>query len=205
MLTQVLSTQQPDAITRAARELKKGNLVAFPTDTVYGLGAAVNDSLAIEKLYIVKKRPTSKAIPVLIGDQTDLGVVAPQMGDFSQVLADYFWPGPLTLVVTRSPDLPQVLSAAPTIGVRMPDHADALRLLNVTGPLGVTSANLSGKPNALSADEVLAQLNGEIAIILDGGTCPGGTASTVVDCTGREPFILRQGPISFDQLKSVLD
>ena len=205
MKTNILSAKQPHAIKLAAHALLQGELVAFPTDTVYGLGVLVDDSHAIQQLYIVKSRPASKAIPVLIGKPADLEMVTSQLGKYARKFADEFWPGPLTLVVTRNPSLPVALSTAETIGVRMPDHPAALRLLNTVGPLAVTSANLSGKSNALSAGEVLQQLDGKIPIILDGGTCPGGTPSTVVDCTGAEPHILRQGPISLEQLISVMN
>lgn len=205
MKTNILSARQPHTIKFAVHALMRGELVAFPTDTVYGLGALVDDPRAIRQLYIVKSRPASKAIPVLIGKPADLESITSKMGNYARIFADSFWPGPLTLVVPRSPDLPDELSAGATIGVRMPDHPAALRLLIAAGPLAVTSANLSGKSNALSAGEVLDQLGGKITIILDGGICPGGTPSTVVDCTGAQPRILRQGPISLEQLISVMN
>jgi len=205
MKTNIISAKQKDAIKLAANALMQGELVAFPTDTVYGLGAMVDDPCAIERLYIVKNRPASKAIPVLIGKPADLEMITSQLGEYARKFAEKFWPGPLTLVVICNPSLPNTLSATATIGVRIPDHPVALRLLNAAGPLAVTSANLSGQSNALSAGEVLDQLGRKIPIILDGGICPGGRPSTVVDCTGAEPYILRQGPISLEQLKSVLN
>ena len=205
MKTNIISAKQKDAIKLAANALMQGQLVAFPTDTVYGLGALVDNPRAIEGLYIVKGRSASKAIPVLIGEIDNLEIVSSHLGEYARKFADKFWPGPLTLVINRHPGLPQALSAGATIGVRMPDHPAALRLLNAAGPLAVTSANLSGQSNALSAGEVLDQLGRKIPIILDGGICPGGRPSTVVDCTGAEPYILRQGPISLEQLKSVLN
>ncbi len=184
--------------------MKNNELVAFPTDTVYGLGALISSSSAIEQLYAVKGRDTAKAIAVLVGDIAALAQVASSMGELAERLAERFWPGPLTLVVNRRPDLPVNLSPLPTIGVRMPDHLVALELLNCAGPMAVTSANLSGAANTTTAQQVFDQLQGRIPMILDGGQTPGGQPSTVVDCTGEQPIILRQGPISFNQLQTAL-
>ncbi|MBI4732196.1 MAG: L-threonylcarbamoyladenylate synthase, partial [Chloroflexi bacterium] len=116
--------------------------------------------------------------------------------EMALTLAARYWPGPLTLVIPKHPALPEAVSAAPTVGVRVPDHAAARALLQAAGPLAVTSANLSGRSSASTAEEVLAQLGGRIPLILDGGKTPGGVPSTVVDCLGAEPKILREGPIS---------
>jgi L-threonylcarbamoyladenylate synthase len=153
----------------------------------------------------VKGRESAKAIAVLLGSPTDLPRVAETMGAAASRLAECFWPGALTLVVPRRPDLPENLSPLPTIGVRMPDHPTALELLRLAGPLAVTSANLSGLNSTTTAQEALAQLGGRIQVILDGGRTPGGQPSTVVDCTGAEPVILRQGPITPEQIFSVLN
>jgi tRNA threonylcarbamoyl adenosine modification protein (Sua5/YciO/YrdC/YwlC family) len=119
-------------------------------------------------------------------------------------LAARFWPGPLTLVLPKQKGLPEELSAQPTIGVRMPDHPVTLALLRRAGPLAVTSANISGAASSVTAQEVFAQLGGRIPLILDGGRTPGGVSSTVVDCTGREPRILRLGPISLKEIQKAL-
>jgi L-threonylcarbamoyladenylate synthase len=178
--------------------------VAFPTDTVYGVGALVSDAQAIARLYEVKGRGSEKAIPILLSDPAELDQVAFEVGEMARRLAARFWPGPLTLVVPKRPSLPEALSAQPTVGVRMPDHSVALALMRQTGPLAVTSANISGAASSVTAEEVLAQLGGRIPLILDGGRTPGGISSTVVDCTGLEPRILRVGPISLqDILKSL--
>lgn len=161
-------------------------MVAFPTDTVYGLAASAYHPAAIEQLYFVKGRGADKAIAILIGDPTTLAQVAADISPDAARLAVCFWPGPLTLVVARHPDLPSILSPLPTIGVRMPDHPIALEILRRAGPLAVTSANLSGHPNTTTAQEVAAQLGGLIPLILDGGVTPGGQPSTVLDCTGPE-------------------
>lgn len=200
METKQIKTNHPDAIPTALELLQAGNLVAFPTDTVYGLGADLLSPEAIEKLYQVKEREHLKAIPVLLSNPAALDQITSGMNVLARRLADRFWPGPLTLVVPAHPRLPENLSPLPTIGVRMPDHPDALALLEASGPLAVTSANRSGQENTLTAGQVYAQLAGKIPLILDGGPTPGGSPSTVVDCTGPEPVILRSGPITLAEL-----
>jgi L-threonylcarbamoyladenylate synthase len=199
-MTEIIPSDDPEALSKALGILRSGGLVAFPTDTVYGLGALVSEARSIENLYAVKGRDAAKAIPVLIGDPSDLAQVAAEVSPTVQRLIARFWPGPLTLVVPRRRDLPEILSAFPTVGVRMPAHPAALALIRHTGPLAVTSANLSGQPSASTAQEVLSQLGGRIPLIIDGGRTPGGVASTVVDCTTDHLRILRSGPISLEQL-----
>jgi L-threonylcarbamoyladenylate synthase len=202
--TQLIAAADPEALSRALEVLRRGGLVAFPTDTVYGVGVSAFDPAGIEQLFTVKGRDTSKAIAVLLGDAADLPRVTAGMNPLAGRLAERFWPGPLTLVVSRHPGLPAALSPQPTIGVRMPDHPVALELLRRAGPLATTSANLSGQASPVTAQEVMDQLGGRIALVLDGGRTPGGLASTVVDCTGSAPVILRQGPLSLEELLAVL-
>lgn len=202
--TFVVPSDDPGALQQALDILHSGGLVAFPTDTVYGLGALANDLRSIERLYAVKGRDSSKAIPLLISDPSELGKVAAQVDSRTQRLAVRYWPGPLTLVVPRHASLPHILTPYPTVGVRMPDHPVALALIRRTGPLAVTSANLSGQPSAETAQEVLSYLGGKIELVLDGGRTPGGVSSTVVDCSSAELKILRQGPISLEELYFVL-
>ena len=205
MKTTILAAKHLGSLEFAQQLLLEDRLVAFPTDTVYGVGALAFSSGAIEQLYLVKGRDTAKAIAVLLGDITALEQVTSSMGPLAERLAQRFWPGPLTLVVSRHPDLPSNLSPLPTIGVRMPDHPVTLELLNHTGPMAVTSANLSGGSNAITAQQVFDQLNGRIPLILDGGQTLGGQPSTVVDCTGDQLVILRQGPLTHVQLQAALD
>lgn len=205
METLILPAHSNDTFERAIRILGGGGLVAFPTDTVYGLGASAWNAEAIEQLFRVKGRESVKAIAVLIGSLVDLPRVAEEMGPAASCLAEDFWPGALTLIVPRHPDLPKNLSPLPTIGVRMPDHPAALELLRRTGPLAVTSANLSGLSSTTTAEEVLAQLGSLIPLVVDGGRTPGGQPSTVVDCTQAEPQILRQGPITPEQISAALN
>ena len=203
METILIPVNHPEAMLAAQDILNKGGLVAFPTDTVYGLGVPVFNGKAIEGIYWAKKRPVEKSIPILIGEVDDLLKVALNIPEKAMKLASRFWPGPLTLVVPKRPELPAQVSSSPTVGVRIPDHSMARQLLILVGPMAVTSANLSGQPSPSTAGEVMSQLSGRINLILDGGTTPGGVPSTVVDCTGSELQVLREGPISKDDILSV--
>jgi len=204
MKTEYISAERPIAISHAADVLLHGGLVAFPTDTVYGLAAYPFQAESVERLFVAKGRDNQRAIAILVGDPAHLKLVATEMGPMATALAHRFWPGPLTLIVPRHPALPGVLSPLDTIGVRMPNHPVALGLLRKVGPLAVTSANLSGSSNALTAQEVRLQLGGRIHLILDGGKTPGGVPSTVVDCTGAQPTVLRQGPVSLEEISAAL-
>jgi L-threonylcarbamoyladenylate synthase len=204
MKTEILAADHPVAFLHALDVLRNGGVLAFPTDTVYGLAAYPFTEEMVERLYVAKGRNSTKAIAILIGDMADLKQIVSDMPQLALNLATHFWPGPLTLVLSGQDSLPKNLSTNRTIGVRMPNHPVALSLLRQAGPLAVTSANLSGKGNANSAEEVLEQLGGKIHLILDGGVTPGGVPSTVVDCTSPEPVILREGPISLDWIKAVL-
>jgi L-threonylcarbamoyladenylate synthase len=204
MKTIILPTRNDDTIPRALEILKRGGLVAFPTDTVYGVGALAFDAAAVESIYSAKDRPVDKAIPILIGGPEDLDKVTANIPPIAAKLAARFWPGALTLVVPKHPDLPEVISGGPTVGVRVPDHPVARELLRAAGPMAVTSANLSGEASPNTAEEVSRQLNGRIPLILDGGETPGGVPSTVVNCLGTEPVILRQGPVTMKDIQFVL-
>lgn len=204
MKTEILPAASQNAITSALQVLLSGGLVAFPTDTVYGVGAIAFDERAVESIYAAKARPVEKAIPVLIGDTGDLSRVAEEIPEAAARLIARYWPGPLTVLVPKKPVLPGVISATSTVGVRVPDHEVARALLRTAGPMAVTSANLSGQPSPVTAREVFEQLNGRIALILDGGKTPGGVPSTLVDCTGAEIQILREGPISKEELLNTI-
>jgi len=202
MKTIVGPAHSPDAIQQALAILRKGGLVAFPTDTVYGVGALAFDGKAVESIYAAKGRPVEKAIPVLIGDESDLEKVGMDIPAIAHKLASRFWPGPLTVLVPKKPTLPETVSATETVGVRVPDHEVARALLRAAGPMAVTSANISGQPSPSTAEEVFTQLNGRIPLIIDGGKTPGGVPSTLVDCTGEKIKILREGPLSLEDLLS---
>jgi len=204
MKTEILSAHSPQAIPKALEILRMGGLVAFPTDTVYGIGALAFDEKAVESIYAAKERPVEKAIPVLIGDQADLSKVAEDIPLLATKLIARFWPGPLTVLFPKKSSLPAVVSATSTVGVRVPDHLVARNLLQLAGPMAVTSANISSQPSPVTADEVYKQLGGRLALIIDGGKTPGGVPSTLVDCTGDEIQILRDGPISKVQLLNAI-
>jgi L-threonylcarbamoyladenylate synthase len=192
-------------IERALQVLRNGGIVAFATDTVYGLGALAFDNQAIESIYAAKDRPIEKAIPILIGDLEDLDKISDDIPNMALRLAARFWPGALTCVIPKKSTLPPAVSSTPTIAVRIPDHPDTRALLRSAGPMAVTSANISGQPSPSTAQEVYNQLKGRIALILDGGKTIGGIPSTLVDCTSENPLILREGPISLPDLLAVLE
>jgi L-threonylcarbamoyladenylate synthase len=205
MKTEIVSASLSESISGALQILQAGGLVAFPTDTVYGVGALAFDGKAVESIYSAKDRPVEKAIPVLIGDPDDLEKVGSDIPDSAHRLASRFWPGPLTIVVPKRSELPEVVSATMTVGVRVPDHKVARALLRAAGPMAVTSANISGQQSPVTAQEVYEQLAGRIDLILDGGKTPGGVPSTLVDCTTSQLTVLREGPISLEELISALD
>jgi L-threonylcarbamoyladenylate synthase len=204
MNTEILSASSPNAITSALEVLLSGGLVAFPTDTVYGVGCLAFHQDAIEAIYVAKDRPIEKAIPVLIGDNEDVIKVAEEIPIFAMKLINRFWPGPLTVLVPKKPTLPEAISATSTVGVRVPDHDVARAILRLAGPMAVTSANISGQPSPRRAGQVFAQLRGRIALIIDGGETPGGIPSTLVDCTGDQIQVLREGPISKEELLKIV-
>ena len=185
------------ARAEAVARLRAGEIVALPTDTVYGIAADLALPDAIERLFAAKRRPPDKAVALLLADAAQaevLGIVGPA----ARVLAARFWPGGLTLVLPRRPEarLPDVLAAgAPTVGLRVPDHPAPRALAAALGPLPTTSANLSGQTDARDAAEVAATLGGAVALVIDGGPIRGGPGSTVVDCSVERPRVLRSGAI----------
>ncbi len=202
--TEILAADKTGSLERAAGLLRSGHLVAFPTDTVYGVGAPVFDAASVAAIYVAKERPPEKAIPVLIADEADLPRIADAVPESAHVLIARFWPGALTLVLPMRPDVPEIVSRDATVAVRIPDLDVTRALLRLTGPLAATSANRSGQPSPVTAVQVMAQLNGRIAAVLDGGVCPGGVASTVVDCLSSPPRVLRESGISIAALRAVL-
>ncbi len=204
MKTEIIPISDPTAIPTALELLSAGELIAFPTDTVYGMGTFAFNAKVAHHIYNVKKRPPDKALPILLGDLSQIPLVAIDLPDSALKLAEYFLPGALTLVVPKHPDIPEEVSSLNTVGIRIPDHAFTRALLNAAGPMAVSSANISGQPSPVSAEDVYAQLNGSLPLILDGGRAPGGASSTVVDCTQEKIVILRHGPISQEMLQAAL-
>jgi L-threonylcarbamoyladenylate synthase len=194
----VLPGSDPRNVVRAVEALRAGRVVAFPTDTVYGLGAHSAMATAIERLYRIKGRERRKAIPLLLSCAEEVSKVSSQVPAIAWRLAERFWPGAVTLVLPRSSSVLDVLTAgADSIAVRVPAHALALQLISELGvPLAATSANLSGHPEATTAQEVLDALGKRVRLVLDGGRCPGSVASTVVDVTTDPPTIRRRGMLA---------
>jgi L-threonylcarbamoyladenylate synthase len=190
----------------AIEVLRSGGLVAMPTDTVYGIGVALDAEDGLARLFAAKDRPLDRAVVLLVADleqAASVGVLSPP----ARLLADRFWPGGLTLVLRQVPDagLPAALTGgAATIGVRIPDHESPRALARALGPLPVTSANLSGQPDARDAAAVLVHLGSRIDLVLDGGPARGGVPSTVVDCSGKLPRIRRAGVIAPDAVFTLL-
>ena len=206
MKTQILSINDPDTFNVAVGIIRAGGVVAFPTDTVYGIGADLWSEKAIDRLYQVKGRSYDKAIPILIANliQLDQVVDHTRLNPQALQLMHAFWPGAMTLILPKHNSVPTRLSAYPTVGVRMPNLSALLQLLTQTGPLAVTSANRSGQPDAFTAQQVEEDLSGRIELILDGGTTAGASPSTVVDCSTDEIKILRQGEITQAMIATAL-
>jgi len=178
----------------------------FPTDTVYGVGCDLWQIEAVERLYWAKQRPANMAIPILVSGPAQVMQVASEIPALFTPLVERHWPGGLSVVMRRRALVPDILCAGrDTVAVRMPAHPLALRLIaEMGGVLGVTSANLSGRQAARTAQEALAGLKGRVAIVLDGGPCPGGVASSIVDLTADPPTLLRQGALDANTLREVL-
>ncbi len=200
-----LAIDDPGALERAAELLRRGELVAFPTDTVYGVGANAFLERAVERLFRVKKRPVDLPIPLLLSEETVMETVCIDIPPVAWRLAARFWPGGLSLVLVRSQMVPDAVTAGgSTVAVRVPDLPPLRELTRRLGaPLAATSANLHGQPPPVTADEVESVLGGCIPLLLDGGACPGGVASTVLDLTVQPHAILRPGPILAAELASI--
>src|SRR5450755_4953464 len=196
--------QREAGIAAAVAAVQKGELVVLPTDTVYGIGADAFTSWAVSRLLAAKGRGRDMPPPVLVGTVRAANALVDDMGAFGQDLIDQFWPGGLTLVCRPSPTPAWDLGdTRGTVAVRMPLHAVALDLLKRTGPMAVSSANRTGQPAATTADQAVEQLGDLVSVYLDGGPCPGGVASTIIDLTGSVPRLLRSGAIPMDRLREV--
>ena len=204
-LSKIIPITDPHAIPIAKKIIQEHGTIVFPTDTIYGIAADAFSPEGIQKIYTIKKRPVDKALPILIGDLKHLDTLLLYFSEIVQRIAQAFWPGALTLIVPKSPNVPPELSPYPTIGVRMPDLAFTLDLLKNTGPLATTSANLSDGPNPTTVQDVTEQLGAHPDLILDGGSTPGPIASTVIDVSSSTIRILREGPISMAEINTLLD
>ncbi|NLX43448.1 MAG: threonylcarbamoyl-AMP synthase, partial [Chloroflexi bacterium] len=204
--TVVLRADDPRAIAQAVNTLRRGGLVVFPTDTVYGVGCDLWSAPALEQLYRAKGRPAELAIPVLVSGPEGVATVARWLPDRFEELAGRFWPGGLTIVLPRQSNLPERLtSGRDTVAVRLPDHPVARALIAASGgALAVTSANVSGRPAATTAQDALADLAGRVELVLDGGACPQGVASSIVDLSVSPPRLLRPGALDVAALREIL-
>lgn len=194
-------------IAGAAQILRAGGLVAFPTETVYGLGADASNEAAVRNLYVVKRRPAGHPLIVHIGAASELDAWAVQVPGAARLLAESFWPGPLTIVLRRRAErvADAVTGGRETVGLRVPAHAVALALLADFGSgIAAPSANRFGNVSPTCAADVASDLGDDVDVILDGGSCTVGVESTIVDCSGDEPVVLRIGGVSEEQLAVVL-
>lgn len=193
------------ALDAASRAVRLGRLVVLPTDTVYGVGADAFDPDAVARLLAAKGRGREMPPPVLVATVGTLEALATRVPSYVAPLVERFWPGALTIVCHQQPSLQWDLGdTRGTVAVRMPDHAVARELLDRTGPLAVSSANLSGSPAALDADAAIEMLGEAVAVVVDAGASPGGVASTIVDATGERPRLLRLGAIPVADLDAAL-
>ncbi len=201
-----LAVPSDEALSAAVRLLADGKLVALPTDTVYGVGAHAFLQDAVARLYLVKERPAHLPIPLLIPDPEAMETVCAEIPVLAWRLAKEFWPGGLSLVLRRTVVVPDAVTAGgDTVAVRVPDQSFVRDLCRQLGaPLAVTSANRHGRSDPVNASEVEAMLGGRVSLILDGGTCPGGVASTVLDLTESPPALLRAGPVTAEQLAEIV-
>jgi len=196
-MARIVRADADSALAEAVAVLKGGGLVAYPSDTVYGLGAAAGDERAIERVFVVKDRDTEKALSLLLADAADLAPLCAQVPFLARVFAQRYWPGPLTLVLRRSPVFQSAaLGGGDTVAVRVPDHAFLRELIRALGEaITGTSANRSGGPACRSAQEVEQELGEAVDLIIDGGPSGAGPESTVVSLTGSLPVVLREGAI----------
>ncbi len=193
-------------IDEAVNAISRGGLVVLPTDTVYGIGADAFDAEAVAALLAAKGRGRQMPPPVLVPDARTLDGLATDVPDDARRLVEAFWPGGFTIILQAQPSLAWDLGETHgTVALRMPDHPAALALLRRTGPLAVSSANATGRPAALDLDDAREQLGDAVAVYLDGGTAPGGVASTIVDATSGTLRVVRQGAVTLDRLREVAD
>lgn len=206
VLAVTVDRPEPEVIERAAEVLRSGGLVAFPTETVYGLGANALDAAAVRRIFEAKGRPADDPVIVHLASADELGRVARRVPAVARRLAEAFWPGPLTLLLPRAAAVPlEVTAGLDTVGVRVPDHPVALALISAAGvPIAAPSANRFGHTSPTLAEHVLADLEGRVDVVLDAGPTPYGVESTVLDLSSGRPRVLRPGGVSVEALEQVL-
>jgi L-threonylcarbamoyladenylate synthase len=205
-MARVLKAEAEGSLAEAVAVLKGGGLVAYPSDTVYGLGAAASDERAVARAFAVKGRLSEKAVSLLLADVEDMGPLCAEIPPSARLLAQRFWPGPLTLVLRRSPSFQSAaLGSGDSVALRVPDHFFLRQLIRALGePITGTSANRSGRPSCRTAREVQRQLGGVVDLIIDGGPSRAGQASTVVDITTQPATIVRQGALSRAEIERAI-
>jgi L-threonylcarbamoyladenylate synthase len=196
----------PDNLRRAAALIRGGEVVAFPTETVYGLGADATNAVAVAKLFEIKARPSFDPLIVHLAAKEDLPAVAASVPESARFLVERFWPGPLTLVLPKTARVPDIVTAGlPSVAVRVPDHPVALELLRASGrPIAAPSANRFGRVSPTTAEHVAEQLGDSLPLILDGGPCRVGIESTVISFLTTPPRLLRPGGIALEALREVV-
>jgi len=198
--------ERESALEAAALAVRRGGLVVLPTDTVYGIAADAFDPDAVRDLLAAKGRGRDMPPPVLISAATTADALALALPGYARALMEHFWPGPLTIVGKQQPSLQWDLGdTRGTVAIRMPDHPLALELLERTGPLAVTSANITGQPAATDAEQAEEMFGEHVSVFLDAGASAGGEASTIIDATGVQGRVLRRGALSLDELNAVLE
>jgi len=202
---EILSTSEAD-LAKAARALREGKLVAIPTETVYGLGANAYDERAVARVFEAKARPTFDPLIVHIARIEDLNEVAREVPPSARALANALWPGPLTMILPKKPEIPDIVTAGlPTVAVRFPKHAIAQRIIALAGvPVAAPSANPFGYISPTTAKHVIAMLGDKVDFIVDGGPCDVGVESTVIDMTGTSPVILRPGGMAAESIEAII-
>jgi L-threonylcarbamoyladenylate synthase len=200
------SPQLVKKINRGAELLRAGGIVAFPTDTVYGLGADIFNDDAVKKVFTAKARPLSMPMPVLIADASGAEALVEEIPGVALALMEKFWPGGLTIIFKRNANLNSLVpGGSKKIGIRVPGHPLTRKLIELAGnPITGTSANLHDKPAALTAAEVKSQLGASVDLIIDGGACPGGVESTIIDVTVNPPALVRPGIIPLEAINAVI-
>ncbi|MBQ9618849.1 MAG: threonylcarbamoyl-AMP synthase, partial [Oscillibacter sp.] len=204
--TRVKQQDIAEKIGEAARILRQGGLIAMPTETVYGLGANALDADAVARIFEVKGRPQDNPLILHLSGQQWLPRYCANIPPLAFALARKFWPGPLTLVLKRRNNVPDIITAGlDTVAVRCPNHPIALALIRELGlPIAAPSANLSGRPSCTTAEEVMADMGGRIHGVLDGGPCTVGVESTILDMTGPQPRLLRPGGVSIEAIETLI-
>ncbi len=197
---------EPVIIEQAARYIKAGELVAFPTETVYGLGADAFQPNAVEKIFLAKGRPAENPLLVHVSNLAQVQKLTAEVPLIARKLMDHFWPGPLSIILPSQPVVPAIVRGGQRgVGLRMPSHPVALALIEMTGPLAAPSANLYGRPSPTNAEHVRQDLDGKIAAVLDAGDTGAGLESTVIDLTSAKCRILRRGGTSVEVLEEFLE